>query len=267
MPAPGPGPADEPALTPAKLTDRFLAYLVDGALFLAAWALLARRVAAGGAPPQAARTLALALLAVYLVYQAAGNLAGATLGKRLFGLRVVDLEGRRPGPLRALLRALGYLLSTPLFNLGFVWSLFHPTSRAWHDLLAGTVVVESRPRSPGGSLAVALLAFSALGAILGFDLWFYWLKPTPRDREALAKAREGLRVLAQIEEAHRAQHGTYTDKLAELAQTSGDVPKFKEAFGELFDPDGFKLRSGKTYYMLRARAKDRRRTEVALSGP
>ena len=52
-----------------------------------------------------------------------------------------------------------------------------------------------------------------------------------------------------------------------LAEASGDVAEFKEAMGSIFDPDGFVLLANKNAYRIRARALDRRRTEVMVAGP
>lgn len=262
---------DEPssALRPAKITDRFLAYLSDLAPFFAGYAaslyylMLARRLHG----PQDWKQVLSLWIALYLLYQAVGNTAGGTLGKRLFGLRVVRLDGGALGPLRGLVRAAGYILSTPLCSLGFLWALFQPDSRAWHDLLAGSVVVETREKSPSAALRNALAAILLLGLILGGDAWLYLVRPTPEDREAMRKAEEGLRVFADIEEGWKRSHGAYTDQLQDLAEASGDVAEFKEAMGKIFDPDGFVLLANKNAYRIRARALDRRGTEVLVAGP
>ena len=45
------------------------------------------------------------------------------------------------------------------------------------------------------------------------------------------------------------------------------VMQFKSAMGDLFDPHQFKIAASDTRYAISARAKDRRRTVVTLSGP
>jgi hypothetical protein len=171
------------------------------------------------------------------------------------------------GPARSILRSLGYLLSTPFANLGFILALFDARSRALHDRLAGSVVLEERAKRPGAALASALLSLAALLALGGVDLWQALLKPTPADQEAVRKAREGLRILAAMEEAYREREGRYSDRLADLAKTSGDVAEFKAAMGELFDPYGFRIAAGPGAYRLEGRAKDSRRSVVSLEGP
>jgi uncharacterized RDD family membrane protein YckC len=41
----------------------------------------------------------------------------------------------------ACVRALGCFLSLIIIGLGFLWIVFDPEKRAWHDKIAGTVVV------------------------------------------------------------------------------------------------------------------------------
>lgn len=261
---------DAPLTPPAKLTDRFLAFLVDFVPFYAGFVgslyVLVERLHRLPPTPQTLGRMAALWTALWLLYHALGNASGATVGKRLFGLRVEGLDGARPGLGRAVLRAAAYLISLPL-NLGFLWSLVHPDSRTWHDLVAGTRVVEARPKSQGEALLAAVLSFLALTALVVFPAWAAFSRPTPFDRDAVRKAQEGLRILSAVQEAHKAEHGRYTAKLSDLAAASGDVGAFKTAMGELFDPDGFVIETGGGGYVIRGRARDRRRTAVEVSGP
>jgi uncharacterized RDD family membrane protein YckC len=69
---------------------------------------------------------------------------GQTIGKMIFGLRVVRPDGRPLTYLRALVRAGGYFLSSiPLF-LGFLWVGLTSSKRSWHDALADTIVVREQ---------------------------------------------------------------------------------------------------------------------------
>ena len=75
---------------------------------------------------------------------------GATPGKWLAGLMVVDYHGHRPiGMSRALLRLLAYMVSSATLGVGHAVMLFRSDRLALHDLLAGTRVVR-RPRRPRG---------------------------------------------------------------------------------------------------------------------
>ncbi len=80
-------------------------------------------------------------LAVYTTL--AHALAGATLGKRLLGMRVVGPDGAPPSPARSAFRSTVALASAALLGLGFVLALFTRTGRSFHDLLARTWVVKA----------------------------------------------------------------------------------------------------------------------------
>ncbi len=84
----------------------------------------------------------LALL-LNLVYYVILTARGATLGKKVFGLKVVKKDGTLPGLGRALLRqTVGYFVSS-IFGLGFLWIAFDPQRQGWHDKIAGTYVVRT----------------------------------------------------------------------------------------------------------------------------
>ena len=85
-------------------------------------------------------------LGLYLV--AAWSTAGATLGQRLLGLRVVQAsDGRRISPGRALLRYITFLVAAAPLSAGLVWAGFDAQKQGWHDMAAGTFVVRGSPRA------------------------------------------------------------------------------------------------------------------------
>jgi uncharacterized RDD family membrane protein YckC len=79
--------------------------------------------------------------AVYYTF-CEGSRSGRTLGKRMLGIRVVDLDtGASIGFARAALRYLARFPSNLLLGLGHLWMLWHPEKMTWHDLLTDSVVV------------------------------------------------------------------------------------------------------------------------------
>ena len=66
---------------------------------------------------------------------------GMTPAKALFGLRVVDPSGRKPGLLKSFLRSLVLIFSMGLLFLPFAYVFLNPQRRALHDFVAGTYVV------------------------------------------------------------------------------------------------------------------------------
>lgn len=75
---------------------------------------------------------------------------GGSLGKSVFGLRVMSLRGAPPNALeagvRASIKALGFLLFVPaLLILNVIVMVMNRQRRSLHDMMARTVVVASRP--------------------------------------------------------------------------------------------------------------------------
>ena len=64
---------------------------------------------------------------------------------RIVGIKVVrSVDG---GPLtkqQALLRTLGYWVSSAVMYLGFIWILIDDRRQGWHDKIADTLVIEGR---------------------------------------------------------------------------------------------------------------------------
>lgn len=66
---------------------------------------------------------------------------GTTPGKRLLKLKVVSVDGRPLDNRQRLTRASVSLLSGYAAGLGYLWALWEPQRRGWHDLMADTRVV------------------------------------------------------------------------------------------------------------------------------
>lgn len=70
----------------------------------------------------------------------------ATPGKWLLGLRIVHYPTLGPvAGWRYTTRYGGYLLATMPAMLGILWIHFNKERRGWHDMLAGTAVIQTRP--------------------------------------------------------------------------------------------------------------------------
>jgi uncharacterized RDD family membrane protein YckC len=260
-------PAQE--LIPARFGDRFLAYLLDTVPFVVG---ATGSVWIWGGPMgrpvtnQALYGLGAVWLGLALVWQIAGNLAGGTPGKKLLGLAVVTADGSFPGAGRSLARALGWALSTPMANFGFIVALFHPRTRALHDLLCGTYVVEAGPRRSDGAIVFGIAALLGLG-LLALQYETSVLRPTPEDVAAVVSAQKGLDVIAKIEDAYYSTHDTYAATVQDLAEASGDAKLFRSAMLDVFRPTPFYLKAGNKGWRVVAAAKDRRGTLVRRQGP
>jgi uncharacterized RDD family membrane protein YckC len=71
------------------------------------------------------------------------KLRGTTVGGIICGLALVRVDGRPIDWSTAIVRALGCFLSLAVALLGFIWIVFDPERQAWHDKIAGTVVVRA----------------------------------------------------------------------------------------------------------------------------
>ena len=69
--------------------------------------------------------------------------AQATLGKRMLGIKLTDLDGRRLTFARATGRHFGKYLSVLTFFIGYLMQPFNERKQALHDMLAGCLVVKS----------------------------------------------------------------------------------------------------------------------------
>ncbi len=116
-----------------------------------------------------------ALAAVWFIAGEASS-RQASPGKRLFGLRVTDTAGGRPGFGRIVLRFVAGVPSWILLNLGHAIAAWTPGKRALHDYIAGTRVelapgaAPAMPRAAKGWLFAQAVAF---GATVGFILLRY----------------------------------------------------------------------------------------------
>jgi uncharacterized RDD family membrane protein YckC/cytoskeletal protein CcmA (bactofilin family) len=128
-PAPAPQVLDVATLPRAGFWIRMLALLID---------LILIAIALGWLLPHGCSGLLL-LLATYGAIM--WKLKGTTIGGIVCDLKVVRIGG---GPLdwgTAIIRALGCFLSLVIAGLGFIWIAIDRDHQAWHDKIAGTLVV------------------------------------------------------------------------------------------------------------------------------
>ena len=83
----------------------------------------------------------LSVVTTYFAAQECGA-RQATVGKRIFGLKVGDFEGKRISFGRAILRTLCKYISGQILLIGYLMAFFTKNRQALHDVLAGTFVFE-----------------------------------------------------------------------------------------------------------------------------
>ena len=90
--------------------------------------------------PQIAIPGLIALMGYLLATTAAELICGASLGKILFGMRVVTAEGKPPAPMQTIVR--NALRVLDLFLVPLILMLFSPLRQRVGDMAANTVVIE-----------------------------------------------------------------------------------------------------------------------------
>ncbi|OLB49788.1 MAG: hypothetical protein AUI08_07075 [Gemmatimonadetes bacterium 13_2_20CM_2_65_7] len=101
---------------------------------------------------------AIVLPIVYLVWFLSLLRKGVTPGKKLMGLQVVNQQtGSIPGMGTMFVREfVGRFISGAFGGLGYFWAIFDKNSQAWHDKIAGTVVLKLAPRPVPADMAPSL---------------------------------------------------------------------------------------------------------------
>ena len=72
----------------------------------------------------------------------------ATIGKRLFDIRVTDLHGRQISFWRATGRHFGKNISALILSIGYIMAAFTDRKQALHDLMAGCLVLRTQSEVP-----------------------------------------------------------------------------------------------------------------------
>ncbi len=71
-------------------------------------------------------------------------LYGKTIGKKLLGLEVIDFKGEKRNFFQIFFReTIAKFISGIVLFLGYIWFRFQKDHRAWHDLMARTIVVQT----------------------------------------------------------------------------------------------------------------------------
>lgn len=139
-----PPPEGDPPIERAAFVVRALAAFIDWVLWLVSGYLLTRVLGSGSGTI----LLVLLLLPTYFAVLE-GRPTGQTLGKWAMDIRVVDASTGLPiGYGRSSLRAFGRIVSWCVFGLGYWWALWDPQKQAWHDVMAGTVVIPTNAEAP-----------------------------------------------------------------------------------------------------------------------
>ena len=163
MQSPPPPPAEQMPAADSALAARYggfwiraVAYIIDTIFLSIVNAIIeaifqARGTAAIGAAilnPQGSHSpvygavVVVETVVTIAYFVALWSYTGATLGQRIFRLRVVDANTGGPISLgKALLRWVGIFISSIACFIGLIWVAFDSRKQGWADKIAGTLVL------------------------------------------------------------------------------------------------------------------------------
>lgn len=82
---------------------------------------------------------------IFFFYFLIGHSFGATIGKKIMGIRLATYNGRNPGFWRSLIReTIGRFLASIIFYLGYLWIAWDAHKQGWHDKIVGTFCIRTR---------------------------------------------------------------------------------------------------------------------------
>lgn len=123
---------------------RFSAYSIDWIIIGIINQILSSLVSSEGTSiwgPIILTILDILIVAVYFIWPYSKG--GQTLGKKILGIQVVSIDGSPLTWRKGISRTIGYIPSTLVLNLGFLWAIWDTDNQAWQDKLAGTLVLRT----------------------------------------------------------------------------------------------------------------------------
>jgi uncharacterized RDD family membrane protein YckC len=149
-PAMPPGPGFVPQVGYGGFWIRVVAYIIDGIILGIVGGVIYAALGVNLSDPNSFQSTRYqgaqgANLVISFVYFAGlWTVMGASLGQRIFGMRVVDANTGQPiGFGKAALRWLGLLISFLVCFIGVIWVAFDGRKQGWMDKIAGTVVLRA----------------------------------------------------------------------------------------------------------------------------
>jgi uncharacterized RDD family membrane protein YckC len=137
-------PSSAPAAAYGGFWIRVVAYIIDGIILSVAGGIIDAIFRVNPTASGASGGAGLVSLLISLAYFAGlWTYMGATLGQRIFKLRVVDANTGQPiGLGKAVVRWLGLLVSFVVCFVGVIWVAFDARKQGWMDKIAGTLVLQ-----------------------------------------------------------------------------------------------------------------------------
>lgn len=252
----------------AGFNERFLAYVIDAAPFLALhYISFTALVKSGGLAAGAANELKMKLVWIggYVLYETLLSSGGrVTLGKYLLSIRVEAVDG---GPLslaRSFARSLAYFVSSAILNIGYLIALFTPEKRALHDYVCGSRVVSLRERGDIASGLVLAFSWGLMAILSGAWINNNVLKLSAAEKVQIVAAHRTLSKLGVLEEYYLRRTGHYTNDLKRLVTLTGNVNAVRAELLKTLEPNTLVLVSNGRNFTITSKAKNWRKTQVQV---
>ncbi len=121
-------------------------------------------------------------LAYYLVMWV--NFNGATIGKKMVGIKIIKTDGKSLGYSNALIRYVSQFISAFCVYLGYLWIIWDKQKQSWHDKLAGTYVIKTGAKSNTVAAVLFVILAHTIFTIYFGGLMFHGIKIGLTDPEA-----------------------------------------------------------------------------------
>jgi uncharacterized RDD family membrane protein YckC len=126
---------------------RFLAYFIDAIILGVVGRILfgastTMYGAEGGMASFSVNYSGWRTLIPFVYYLVFWIIFSATPGKMICKLQIIEENGQKLSWQKAILRVIGYIISTAVLFLGFIWIGFDKKKQGWHDKIAQTYVVK-----------------------------------------------------------------------------------------------------------------------------
>lgn len=170
-------------------------------------------------------SILLPLVCAYNIFFITKN--GATPGKKFFKIKVLQTNHKPVSLGKVVLReTVGKLLSSLVFNLGYIWAGVDSKKQTWHDKIAKTYVVYTESLSRGRKALAAMVAFLLPGlAILGIVVSLLLINPAKQIDKARDAARKSdIIALGQGLELYHTENGVYPPNLSKITKWVSQIP-------------------------------------------
>ncbi len=127
--------------TKAGFWIRFVAILIDGILLSIVSSII--NIAISGTTARSGIQTILGLIYFTYFWSNSSPWPGQTLGSKALNIRVIRTDGSDLTISQALIRYVGFFISSICLLIGLIWAAFDKDKQGWHDKIAGTYVVKA----------------------------------------------------------------------------------------------------------------------------